>query len=91
MTLFVVIGLLVTTGALAAEKGKTDTDQTIQGTVEQGNKGITVIKTDDGQIFNVLGKNMAALMGKKVKVTGTLSKGKTTRAIIVTSFEEVQD
>ena len=59
--------------------------------VETGNKGTAVIKTDDGQIFLILGQNMAPMIGKTVKVTGTLSKGKTTRSIIVTSFEEVQD
>jgi hypothetical protein len=89
MALLVVIGLLVTTGVMAAEKA---TPETIQGMVEQGNKGTTVIKTDDGHTFKILGQNMAAMIGKTVKVTGTLSKnGKATRSIIVTHFEEVQD
>ena len=52
--------------------------------VEQGNKGTPVIKTDDGQTFNILGQNMTSMIGKTVKVTGTLSKGKATRSIIVT-------
>jgi len=73
---------------MAAEK---KTQETIQGMVEAGNKGTAVIKTDDGQTFLILGQNMAPMIGKTVKVTGTLSKGKTTRSIIVTSFEEVQD
>ena len=60
--------------------------------VEQGNKGTAVIKTDDGQTFKILGQNMASMIGKTVKVTGTLSKeGKAARSIIVTHFEEVQD
>ena len=59
--------------------------------VEEGNKGMAVSKTDDGQTFLILGQNMAPMIGKTVKVTGTLSKGKTTRSITVTSFEEVQD
>lgn len=88
VTLFVVFGLLFTTGVMAAEK---KTQETIQGMVEEGNKGTAVIKTDDGQTFLILGQNMAPMIGKTVKVTGTLSKGKTTRSIIVTSFEEVQD
>jgi hypothetical protein len=74
---------------MAADKA---TQETIQGKVEQGNKGIAVIKTDDGHTFNILGKNMATMIGKTVKVTGTLSKeGKASRSIIVTHFEEVQD
>ena len=88
MALLVVFGLLITTSVMAAEKA---TQETIQGMVEEGNKGTAVIKTDDGQTFKILGQNMAAMIGKTVKVTGTLSKGKNTRSIIVTSFEEVQD
>ncbi|MCB2147825.1 MAG: hypothetical protein KQI81_15205 [Deltaproteobacteria bacterium] len=87
--LLVIIGLVVVTGVMAAEKA---TQQTIQGKVEQGNKGTAVIKTDDGQTFKILGQNMATMIGKTVKITGTLSKeGNAARSIIVTHFEEVQD
>ena len=48
MALFVILGLLITTGVVAAEK---KTQETIQGMVGQGNKGAIVIKTDDGQTF----------------------------------------
>jgi len=89
MALFVVIGLVISTGVMAADKA---TQETIQGMVEQGNKGTAVIKTDDGHTFKILGQNMATMIGKTVKVTGTLSKeGKATRSIIVTHFEEVQN
>ena len=90
MALFVILGLLITSGAVAAEKAK-QAPETIQGVCEQGTKGTPVIKTNDGQTFSVLGQNMTSMIGKTVKVTGTLSKGKTTRSIMVTSFEEVQD
>ena len=49
VALFVVIGLVISTGAMAAQKGKQGAGDTIQGMVEQGNKGTAVIKTDDGQ------------------------------------------
>jgi hypothetical protein len=89
MALFLAIGLVIGTGVMAAEKA---TQETIQGMVEPGNKGTAVVKTDDGHTFKILGQNMAAMIGKKVKVTGTLSKdGNAARSIIVTSFEEVQD
>lgn len=88
MALFVVIGLLIATGVMAAEKGK---QETIQGMVEKGDKGITMIKTDDGHSITILGQNMAEMIGKTVKVTGTLSKGKANNSIIVTHFEEVKD
>ena len=88
--LFLVIGLLFSTGAMAAEKGKQGAGDTIQGMVEQGNKGTAIIKTDDGQTVRILGKNMSDMIGKTVKVTGTLSKeGKATRTIVVSTFEEV--
>ena len=90
IALFLAVGLLIGTSAIAAEKAKME-PQTIQGKIEQGEKGLTMIKTEDGQSFNVLGQNMSAMVGKTVKVTGTLSKGKTTHSIIVTKFEEVQE
>ena len=90
IALFVILGLLITSGAVAAEKAK-KAPETIQGMCEQGDKGTPVIKTSDGQTFMVLGQNMTSMIGKTVKVTGTLSKGKATRSIMVTSFEEVQD
>ena len=70
VALFVVIGLVISTGY----------------------KGTSVIKTDDGQTYKILGQNMSAMIGKTVKVTGTLSKeGKDPRTIVVSTFEEVQD
>lgn len=88
MALFVILGLVITSGAVAAEKAK-KVPETIQGIVEQGNKGVIVVKTDDGQTFYILGQNMTSMVGKTVKVTGTLSKGKATRSIVVTHYEEV--
>jgi len=88
MALFVILGLVITSGAVAAEKAK-KAPETIQGIVEQGNKGVIVVKTDDGQTFYILGQNMTSMVGKTVKVTGTLSKGKATRSIVVTHYEEV--
>mgnify|MGYP001818235265 CR=1 FL=1 len=90
MALFVILGLLITTAAVAAEKAKT-TEETIQGMVEKGETGMMMVKTDDGHTFMILGQNMTPMVGKTVKITGTLSKGKSTRSIMVTSFEEVQD
>ena len=89
IALFVVVGMLVGTTALTVSKASAAEPETIQGVVTESKKGTTVIKMDDGQVFNVLGQNMKEMIGKTVKVTGTLSKGKSTRAIVVKSFEEV--
>lgn len=86
MALFLVVGLLISTAAIAAEKGN---QETIQGVLEKGEKGITIIKTDDGQTFTILGKNMAEMIGKSVKVTGMLTKGSKSKSVIVSSFEEI--
>ena len=90
VTLLVIVGLVITTSVIAAEQGK-KAEETIQGMVEKGDKGITMIKTEDGHTFTILGQNMTPMIGKTVKATGTLSKGKTTRSIMVTHFEEVKD
>ncbi len=89
IALFMVIGMLVGTTALSVATADAADPQTIEGVVQEGKNGTTIIKMDDGQAFNVLGKNMKDMLGKTVKVTGTLSKGKSTRAIVVNSFEEV--
>lgn len=89
VALFMVVGMLVSTTALTVSKAAAADPQTIQGVVAEGKNGTTVIKMDDGQVFNVLGQNMKDMLGKTVKVTGTLSKGKSSRAIVVSSFEEV--
>ncbi|XPS87508.1 uncharacterized protein Dvar_55260 [Desulfosarcina variabilis str. Montpellier] len=88
VVMFLVIGLLFTATAMATQKGK---QETIQGTLEKGEKGITVIKTDDGQTFTVLGQNMAKMIGKKVKITGTLTKGGGNRSVIVSRFEPIEE
>lgn len=90
MVAVLAISLMIPTALLAAQGGKNATD-TIQGTVEKGDKGITVIHTDDGQTVTVLGKNMADMVGKSVKVTGTLTKGGKTRSIVVMSVEEIKE
>mgnify|MGYP000070739762 CR=1 FL=1 len=88
VVMFLVIGLLFTATAMATQKGN---QETIQGTLEKGEKGITVIKTDDGQMFTVLGQNMAKMIGKKVKITGTLTKGGGNRSVIVSRFEPIEE
>ena len=88
VAVFMVIGLFIATTALAVDKGA---QETIQGMVEKGEKGITMIKTDDGHAITILNKNMSDMIGKKVKITGTLTKGAKNQSIIVTSFEEVME
>jgi hypothetical protein len=90
MMFLVIAGLLVGPTVMAAEKGMAN-QETITGVIEKGDKGISVIRTDDDQTFTIIGQNMAELTGKTVKVTGTLTKGGKNRAVVVTSFEEVKE
>ena len=84
---FTVIGLLATSMAFAGAKGE---PVTVQGVVDQGDKGVFVINTDDGQTLTIVGQNLKEMVGKKVKITGTLTKSKKNKAIVATAFEEIQ-
>lgn len=90
VALLVAVGLLAGTAATAAEKSKAN-QETITGVVEKGAKGISIIHTDDGQTFTIIGQNMADMTGKTVKITGTLNKGGKNRAVVVSSFEEIKE
>ena len=89
MSLFVVFCLVLASTALIVDTVNAAEPQTFQGVLEEGEKTANVLKTDDGQKFNILGMNLREMVGKTVKVTGTVSKGKSTRAIVVSAFEEV--
>ena len=94
IALFVVFGLLSTSTALIVDTATAAEQETVQGVLEIGEKSLLVLKTDDGQTFNILGnmgKDLREMVGKTVKVTGTLSKSKSKRAVVVSSFEEVQN
>lgn len=77
-----IIGLLAVGSAMAAE-------ETISGTIEQGDQGI-VISADDGQTYMVQGQDLSSMVGKTVKATGTLEEGKSGMTINVTKVEEVK-
>jgi Protein of unknown function (DUF5818) len=77
-----IIGLLSVASAIAGE-------QTISGTIEQGDQGI-VLSADDGQTYMVQGQDLSAMVGKTVKATGTLEEGAAGKTIMVTKVEEVQ-
>lgn len=89
MALLVVAGLLFGTAVTAADKGKAN-QESIMGVVEKGEKGISVIRTDAGEVFTIIGQNMAEMTGKTVKVTGMLTKGGKNRSVVVSTFEEIK-
>jgi hypothetical protein len=76
------IGLVSVASVLAAE-------QTIKGTVEIVAQGI-VLKAEDGQSYEMEGKNLKKMVGKTVEATGVLVETKAGRFIKVTKIEEVK-
>lgn len=82
--LLVMAGFAVLIGCAAA-------DQTFTGTVEQTDKGL-VLKTGDGvTTYRVIDNpDVRALVGKSVKLTGTLMEREAGKAIAVTSFEVLE-
>ncbi len=84
IALAIVVCFITVTGAAAA--GNT----AITGTVMKTKSGVVVIQTPDKQQFIVVGKNLSKMVGKKVKVTGTLSKTQKGKSIKVLKVTEVQ-
>jgi hypothetical protein len=78
-----IIGLLSVAGAMAAD------EQTISGTIEQGDSGI-VIMADDGMTYAVQGKDLSDMVGKSVKATGTLAESESGNTITVVKVEEIK-
>jgi hypothetical protein len=83
ITLALIVGLLALTGCASGE-------QTFTGTVEKTDKGL-VLKTDDGaNTYRLVeNKELYALEGKSVKLTGSLMERESGKTIAVTRFEIV--
>ena len=71
--------LLTATGVIAS-------DNSISGVVEQTDQGY-VITADDGQEYIVSGKDLSALVGQKVQVTGTLAEDEAGKTITIDHIE----
>lgn len=68
-----------------------DTSATIMGEVTEANE----IITDDGTAYTIAssekGDELAAMVGEKVKVTGTVQEAEGEKTITVTNFSVVQE
>lgn len=83
--LLVVAGFLALTGCSAA-------DQTFTGTVEQTDKGLVLKASDGANTYRVIDNpDVRALVGKSVKLTGTLMDREAGKSIRVTSFEVLEE
>lgn len=83
IALALIAGFLVLIGCAGA-------DQTLTGTVEKTDTGL-VLKTDDGaSTYRIVeNKDLYALAGKSVKLTGSLMERESGKAIAVKHFEVV--
>ena len=79
----IIIGLFSASLAAAAE-------ETVSGTIENSDNGI-VLSTDNGDQFVIKGEDASNLVGKSVKVTGTLTEDEAVKTIDVTSIEVVSE
>jgi hypothetical protein len=78
-----VIGLLFSVSAVAAEG-------TFMGTVDKNDDGAFILSADDGEDYVISGGNLSSMVGKTVKITGTLAEDSEPKTITVMSIEEVE-
>jgi hypothetical protein len=83
VALLLVIGLMGASLAVAAD------EKAITGTVQQTDKGF-VISADAGEVYDVQGQDVSAMVGKQVKAIGTLKEGSDGKTLNVTKIEVIQ-
>ncbi len=76
------------TKAVESAVAKASSEISLTGAVEKTDAGM-IIKVADTN-YMVSGQDLATLVGKTVKVTGTLSEGKDGKTINVLSYEEIK-
>lgn len=82
--IFVMFGLVAMIACSAAE-------QTFTGTVEQTDKGLVFQTSDGAATYRVVDNpDLRALVGKSVKLTGSLMDRQAGKAINVKSFEVLE-
>ena len=79
-----VIGLLFSVSAVAAEG-------TFTGMVDETDEGTFILSADDGEDYVITGSGLASMVGKTVKITGTLAEDSEPKAITVMSIEEIEE
>ncbi len=84
MALTLVLGFLFTTGVAAENK-------TITGMVDVNDSDMIIISADDGEDYLVKGRDLTEMIGKAVKVTGTLEEGGDAKTITVMEMEEIEE
>jgi hypothetical protein len=79
-----IIGLLFTVSAMAAES-------TFTGMVDENADGGFILSADDGEDYIIIGSGLSSMVGKTVKITGTLAEDVDPKTINVMSIEEIEE
>lgn len=79
-----VLGFLTAGAVVAAE-------ETVTGMVDQNDGGTIIISGDDGVDYVVKGQDLSEMVGKSVKVTGTLAEEGDAKSITVMNVEEIKE
>ena len=79
-----VMVFLAAFGAMAME-------ESVTGVVHKSDTGEMMIKADDGMDYMVEGEDLSSMVGKTVKVTGTLEEKADVTSIKVMKMEEVKE
>ena len=79
--LALVVGLVGVAPAMASDS--------VTGTIQAGDSGL-VLQAADGN-YILAGQDLSDMVGKKIKVTGTIAEGDAGKTLTVMSFEEVEE
>jgi hypothetical protein len=84
LAIILVTGLLFTVTAMAAE-------QTFSGIIDEDEDGAFILSADDGEDYVITGSGLASMVGKTVRITGTLAEDAEPKTITVMKIEEVEE
>jgi hypothetical protein len=88
--LWKLLAVVAVVGLLFGSMAMADEETTISGTILDSDQGI-VLATDEGATYMIEGANVADMVGKNVRVTGTLTEDETGKTISVTAIEEISN
>ena len=93
LVLFVLVVVVVTctlslNQVIAGEKAQVK-EQTIKGKVVQSKSGVVVLDTT-WRNYGLTGMDLSKMLGSRVKVTGTVSSGKSGKIINVVKVEKIK-
>jgi antitoxin component HigA of HigAB toxin-antitoxin module len=94
LVLFALVAVVVTctlslNQVIAGEKAKEVKEQAIEGTVVQTKSGVIVLETT-WKSYGLTGMDLSKMLGSQVKVTGTVSTGKSGMIINVVKVEKIK-